>query len=35
MYLIGDGNVAGLEESYITGIFGASQIIQSSSSKES
>ena len=29
MYLIGDFNVAGLEESYITGIYGANQIIQS------
>lgn len=27
MYLIGDYNVAGLEESYITGIFAANQII--------
>jgi hypothetical protein len=28
MYLIGDFNVAGLEESYITGIFAANQIIR-------
>ncbi len=29
MYLIGDYNIAGLEESYITGLFSANQIIQS------
>lgn len=29
MYLIGDYNVAGLEESYITGIYSAHQIVQS------
>ena len=29
MYLIGDFNVAGLEESYITGIYCANQINQS------
>jgi len=29
MYLIGDYNVVGLEESYITGIYSANQIIQS------
>lgn len=28
MYLIGDYNIAGLEESFITGIYGANQIIQ-------
>ncbi len=30
MYLIGDYNVAGLEESYITGLFAANQIIKNS-----
>jgi len=29
MYLIGDYNIAGLEESYITGLFSANQIIHS------
>jgi hypothetical protein len=29
MYLIGDYNIAGLEETYITGLFSANQIIQS------
>ncbi len=29
MFLIGDYNVAGLEESYISGIYAANQIIQS------
>lgn len=29
MYLIGDYNIAGLEESYITGIYSANQIIKS------
>ena len=32
MYLIGDYNVAGLEEAYITGIFSANQIIKSNQS---
>ena len=27
MYLVGDFNIAGLEESYITGIYAANQII--------
>jgi hypothetical protein len=31
MYLIGDYNIAGLEESYITGIFAAKKIINSKS----
>ena len=35
MYLIGDCNIAGLEESYITGIYSANQIVQSSSLQES
>jgi len=29
MYIIGDYNIAGLEESYITGLYSANQIIQS------
>ena len=29
MYLIGDYNIAGLEEAFITGIFAANQIVQS------
>jgi len=29
MYLVGDYNIAGLEESYITGLYSANQIIQS------
>ncbi|MCK5030593.1 MAG: hypothetical protein KAR64_03940, partial [Thermoplasmatales archaeon] len=28
MYLIGDYNIAGLEETYITGLFSANKIIQ-------
>jgi len=30
MFLIGDYNIAGLEESYITGLFAANQIIKNS-----
>jgi hypothetical protein len=29
MYIIGDYNIAGLEETYLTGIFAANNIIKS------
>ena len=29
MYVIGDYNIAGLEESFITGLYAANQIIKS------